>query len=146
MQRYYLPDRYRRLTIEEEELMGEAIRWLAKKHLKTEEIRNLSVRQVDIERKQVHLLRTGKRINVQLNIGYSDSPLEWWLKRWPALKSSRFIFPVIAFTGRRPELCRQISLTDTEAIIRTRTDERILTFKSLCAILKISKVNLHITN
>lgn len=146
MQRYYLPDRYRRLTIEEEELMGEAIRWLAKKHLKTEEIRNLSVRQVDMERKQVHLLRTGKRINVQLNIGYSDTPLEWWLKRWPALKSSRFIFPVIAFTGRRPELCRQISLTDTEAIIRTRTDERILTIKSLCAILKISKVNLHITN
>ncbi len=146
MQRYYLPDRYRRLTIEEEEKMAQAIRWLAKKHLKPEEIRNLGVRSVDFGQKVVRILRIGKRINVQLNIGYSDSPLEEWLVRWPELKSSRFIFPAIAFTGRRPELCRQISLSDTEAIIRTRTDEKLLTFKSVCAILKISKVNLHITN
>ena len=146
MKRYYLPPNYRPLTIEERQLEAEAIRWLKSKHLRTNEIRNLSIRNVDQAEMIVTIKREGKLANLHINIGYSDSPLETWMEAFPGVKSNRFIFPAIAYAKRSPQLCVQLCEADVEEILDEKPAKSVLTYKSLCAILRISKVNLHITN
>lgn len=143
MRQYYLPERYRCLTIKERELRDSAMRWLAKHHLRHEEIRHLAVRNIDFEQKVIHLLRVGKHINLKINLGYQESPMEEWLGMWPATKSNRFIFPAICFTGRKPDLCRQVSADELVEILQKKP-RKALTLTSVSAIMKTAKVNLHI--
>lgn len=143
MRQYYLPDRYRYLTIKERELRDSAMRWLAKQHLHHEEIRHLAVRSVDFEQKTIHLLRVGKHINLEINLGFQESPLDEWLSVWPSTKSNRFIFPAICFTGRKPELCRQVDVDELVEILQKKP-RKALTLSSVSAIMRTAKVNLHI--
>ena len=141
----YVLNGYRALRVEEMEAAEKAINWLKKRHLRIEEIAFLTIRNVDQENMIVSVKREGKLATLWLHTGYQGSPFEHYMQLFPSMKSNRFIFVRWAFTGRKQGLCQHIQVEKVREIV-AQNRKSLLTIQSTCTIIKVAKVNLHITN
>lgn len=93
---------YRRLTMGEQALAENAIRWLADKHVKAENIALLTEQNLDREGKSLYLKMESRHLIWFRKIRYQDSPLDRYLiEVLPCLKVEKWLFPNRGWTGKK---------------------------------------------
>ena len=135
---------YRRLTFNEQELAENAIRWLASKHLKAENIALLCDKDLDREGKTLYAKIESRHLIWYRKIRYQDSPLDLYLTEvLPCLKVQKWLFPNRGWTGRKPYFGFHIHVEDVENFLENSVRKHLIMVKHNDRI-EISTTNMHI--
>ena len=135
---------YRRLTMDEQALAEDAIRWLADKHIKAENIALLTEQNLDREGKSLYLKMESRHLIWFRKIRYQETPLDRYLSEvLPCLKVQKWLFPNRGWTGRKPYFGFHIHADAVENFLENSRRKHLIMVKHNDKI-DISTTNMHI--